>query len=126
MKYFYTSLIGFASAFIASMGLGGGGVLMLYLSAFTNISQLKAQGINLIFFLPIGLASILTHLKNKLINKKIALLMILGAVPFAALGASLSPLVSQDVLRKILAAFLFFLGAREFINSFRKNKNSSV
>lgn len=122
MKYFYTSIIGFLSAFIASMGLGGGGVLMLYLSAFTNISQLKAQGINLIFFLPIGLASILTHLKNKLINKKIAFLMILGAVPFAALGASLSPLVSQDVLRKILAAFLFFLGAREFINSFKKKE----
>lgn len=122
MKYFYTSLIGFASAFVASMGLGGGGVLMLYLSAFTNISQLKAQGINLIFFLPIGLASIITHLKNRLINIKVALFMVIGAVPFAALGASLSPLVSQDLLRKILAVFLMFLGAREFVNSFKKKE----
>ena len=48
--------------------------------------------------------------------------MVIGAVPFAALGASLSPLVSQDLLRKILAVFLMFLGAREFVNSFKKKE----
>ncbi len=122
MKYFWMSLIGFFAALVGSMGLGGGGVLLLYLSAFTSATQLAAQGINLIFFLPIGLTSVLTHIKNGLIRKKTAALMILGALPTAALGAWGSAFVSQDILRKILAIFLMILGARELINSFRNKE----
>lgn len=122
MKYFWMSLIGFFAALVGSMGLGGGGVLLLYLSAFTSATQLAAQGINLIFFLPIGLTSVLTHMKNGLIRKKTAAFMILGALPTAALGAWGSAFVSQDILRKILAVFLMILGARELINSFRNKE----
>ncbi len=115
-------LVGFFSAVVGAMGLGGGGVLLLYLSAFTNTNQLKAQGINLIFFVPIAVVSILLHLKNRLINKKSALFMMLGAVPSALLGAYLNSFVSQDILRKVLAAFLIVLGVKQIIDSFKKEK----
>ena len=115
-------IVGFAAAVIGSMGLGGGGVLLLYISAFTDISQLKAQGINLIFFLPIGLVSLLFHIKNRLINKKAAILTAITAAPMAALGAFLSGSVNEGMLRKALALFLFVLGAKELIASFRKQK----
>lgn len=116
------AIVGFFAAVIGSMGLGGGGVLLMYISAFTDISQLKAQGINLIFFLPIGAVSIFFHIKNRLINKKTALLTVLTAVPGAVAGAFLSGVVSQDLLRKGLAIFLFVLGARELFSSFKNNK----
>jgi uncharacterized membrane protein YfcA len=61
------ALVGLASAILSSMGLGGGGVLLVYLTGFTSLSQINAQGINLIFFIPIAFVSCVLHLKNKLI-----------------------------------------------------------
>ena len=43
-------LAGLFSGIIGAMGLGGGAVLIIYLSVFTDMPQLEAQGINLIFF----------------------------------------------------------------------------
>ena len=43
---------GLLSGIIGAMGLGGGAVLIIYLSVFTDMPQLKSQGINLLFFYP--------------------------------------------------------------------------
>ena len=40
------------SAAVGAMGLGGGSVLILYLTLILNMQQVQAQGINLLFFLP--------------------------------------------------------------------------
>ncbi len=120
MNGFVMAIVGFFAAIIGSMGLGGGGILLLYISAFTDIEQLRAQGINLIFFLPIGAVSLYFHIKNRLIDKKAAIITALSAVPSAVLGALAASYVSQNLLRKGLAIFLFFLGARELIGSFKK------
>lgn len=116
------AIVGFFAAIIGSMGMGGGGILLLYLSAFTDISQLKAQGINLIFFLPVGAVSVFFHIKNGFIRKKTALFTILTAVPGAVLGAWSSGLIDQSLLRKALALFLLFLGLKEIIESFQKKE----
>jgi len=125
MNGFLEAVVGFFAAIIGSMGLGGGGVLLMYISAFTSTDQLKAQGINLLFFLPIGVVSVFFHIKNRLINKKAALFTILTAVPGAVLGSFLSGAVDQNLLRKALAIFLFILGAREFVSSFKKQQKRS-
>ena len=54
MNWLLSSIIAFASAAIASMGIGGGAVLLLFLTVFSDIPLATAQGINLLFFLPIG------------------------------------------------------------------------
>ncbi|MDE7100907.1 MAG: hypothetical protein K2O05_03535, partial [Anaeroplasmataceae bacterium] len=70
-------IVGLLAGVTASMGLGGGFILMIYLTTIAGIDQIDAQGINLIFFLPIALISIIMHIKNKLIDKK-PLLPIIG------------------------------------------------
>ena len=45
-------IIGFLAGFAGGLGVGGGGILLLYLTAFAGVEQLSAQGINLLFFLP--------------------------------------------------------------------------
>ena len=42
-------LAGLLSGIIGGMGLGGGAVLIIYLTVFMDIKQLSAQGINLLF-----------------------------------------------------------------------------
>ena len=44
--------IGVISGICSAMGVGGGSILLLYLTAFAGYDQLSAQGINLVFFLP--------------------------------------------------------------------------
>ena len=49
---------GLFSGIIGGMGLGGGAVLIIYLTVFSDVDQLKAQGINLLFFIPIALLAV--------------------------------------------------------------------
>ena len=44
-------IAGLLSGIIGAMGLGGGAVLLIYLSLIKGTDQLKAQGINLLFFI---------------------------------------------------------------------------
>lgn len=122
MNFLVKSIVGFLAAVISAMGMGGGGILLIYLSAFTNTPQLKAQGINLIYFIPIAIVSLIFHIKNGFLKKKAALFMIISAVPAAVLGAFLSGNIDQDLLRKGLALFLLFLGLKEIITSFKKKE----
>ena len=43
-------IISFICALLAGMGVGGGGILIIYLTLFKNLPQATAQGINLLFF----------------------------------------------------------------------------
>ena len=45
-------IAGLFSAVAGALGLGGGGVLVLYLTLGMHMPQLRAQGINLLFFCP--------------------------------------------------------------------------
>ena len=89
---FLSSLI---AGFVSSLGLGGGGILVLYLSLFLGMSQTQAGGINLIFFLPIAVVSILIHLKNKRIDYKLAL----KCAPFGIIGAIGGSLIAHQIDR---------------------------
>lgn len=124
MNIVLSNIVGFFAAIIGSMGMGGGGILLMYISAFTDTPQLKAQGINLIFFIPIAIISSILHIKNRLVNLKAALLVIIGGIPSALLGVYLSSLIGDNLLRKAFAVFLIFLGTREIITAFKKKTDA--
>ena len=63
-------LAGLFSGIIGGMGMGGGAVLIIYLSLFTDTPQIKAQGINLLFFIPIGLTALIIYAFKKQIKWK--------------------------------------------------------
>ncbi len=109
-------LIGFFSGLAASMGLGGGFVLLVYLTLFTGCSQLEAQGINLVFFLPIALLSLLLHTKNKLVCWKLIPVMAGAGVLGVLLGAWLARTLDETMLRKLFSALLLFVAVREIFH----------
>lgn len=116
------AVVGALSGVIASMGLGGGFVLLIWLTLHDGMHQRQAQGVNLLFFLPIALISVVMHLRSGLIDKRLVLAMIPGGVAGAVLGALASQMVGNDILRKIYAVFLLFFGLREL---FRKSTGRS-
>ena len=106
-------IVGALSGIIASMGLGGGFVLLVWLTLFQDVPQRTAQGINLLFFLPIALISIILHSRAKLIDKKLVLSLIPGGIIGAVLGTIGSQALGNELLRKLYAIFLLAFGLRE-------------
>lgn len=106
-------IVGAISGIIASMGLGGGFVLLIWLTLFQDTAQRTAQGINLLFFLPIALISVILHCRAGLIDKKLVISLIPGGVIGAVLGTIGSQALANDLLRKLYALFLLAFGLRE-------------
>ena len=63
-------LVSFLSGLTASMGLGGGMILIIYLGLFTSLSQLEAQGINLVFSFRLLFFPLYFTVKISLLTKK--------------------------------------------------------
>lgn len=109
-------LAGLLSGVIASMGMGGGAVLLIYLNLFTNAEQLSAQGINLIFFIPTAVFSLIVYIRNKEIDyRKVLPLAALGLLGAAA-GLYLTTIIKAALLTKIFGGFLVILGIKEIFS----------
>ncbi len=110
-------LAAFFSGLAGSLGLGGGGVLILYLVLALGMPQLKAQGINLLFFIPCALVSSIIYSLKKLIDWKSVLLFAAGGLPGVVLGSFIVGHIDSSLPGKIFGGFLLIMGIREL---FRK------
>ncbi len=83
-------LIGLASGIVSGMGIGGGAILIPALVMFINPSQHTAQSVNLLFFIPTAIVALVIHIKNKRINFKIAVPIIITGLLGAYLGSNMA------------------------------------
>lgn len=98
------------SALIGAMGLGGGSVLILYLTLFRRLPQLMAQGINLLFFIPCAVTAVLVYTKQKIIQWKFVLPMILGGAVGVAIGTYFLKNTDTKYISVLFAIFLLTVG----------------
>ena len=115
-------LAGLLSGIIGGMGLGGGAVLIIYLTVFRDVEQLKAQGINLLFFIPIALVAVIIYAFKKQIKWRITLPVAAGGIIGAAGGFFLTDIIGGGLTAKLFGGFLIILGIKEI---FSKSKNRS-
>ena len=111
---------GFAAGALGAMGLGGGSVLILYLTLCAGLPQLHAQGINLTFFLPCAAAAIVLHSRKKQIDWRLWRRTAPAGVLGAWLGAQLGPQIGGGFLRKGFAVFLLLFGLAELLHRKRR------
>lgn len=107
------AVVGFLTGVLASMGLGGGFILVVWLTLVQNVPQRTAQGINVLFFLPIAFIALIMHLKNRLVNKALVKRLIFGGIAGAVLGTFGAQILPNDLLRRLYALFLLAFGVRE-------------
>lgn len=115
-------LAGLLSGIIGGMGLGGGAVLIIYLTVFRDVEQLKAQGINLLFFIPIAIVAVIIYAFKKQIKWRITLPVAAGGIIGAACGFFLTDIIGGGLTAKLFGGFLVILGVKEI---FSKSKNRS-
>lgn len=118
-------IAGLLSGVCASMGLGGGFVLLVYLTLFTEIPQKEAQLTNLLFFLPIAVLSVILHLKNRLIDKKVLLKAILLGIVGVCIGAFCTRFIDEKWLSKCFGGFILLIGLKELFHKKKPAKTDS-
>lgn len=122
MKLIIIFAVSFLTGILASLGLGGGMVLILYLTLFGGTNQLEAQGVNLIFFLPIAALSLIFHTKNKLVEwKKVLPSLITGCI-FALTFSLIAINIHTDVLSRLFGGFITLTGVYMLIKKYKNRK----
>ena len=110
-------IIAAACGFLSGLGIGGGSLLMVWLTAAAAVPQQEARAINLLYFLPAAAVSVFFHSRSRCVNWNQIGWAILGGVLAAVAGILLSRQISTDLLRKGFGVLLLIVGAVEL---FRK------
>lgn len=108
--------------FLAGLGVGGGSLLMLWLTVVVGMEYPQARVINLLFFLPGALIATLFHCKQGRLNiKKILPAIVLGSVT-AALFSFIGNKIDTAFIQKCFGGLLLLTGLRELFYRPRKAK----
>lgn len=116
------ALAGIVCGVLSGMGIGGGTLLMVWMTAVQNMPQQGAQGINLLYFLPTAAVSLYFHRKNNLLKTSVILPASLMGSVTAALTAWLVRDMDMALLGKLFGGFLLLVGFRELFYRERKAK----
>ena len=116
MEIFWLILGGFLSGAVGSLGVGGGGILIVFLTMFLNFSRSDAAVMNLLFFIPIATFSVIIYIKRKQIDIKKALLIIPTGLIGSAIGVYLSGVIETSLLTKIFGGILIFISLKTFFS----------
>lgn len=107
---------------LSGFGIGGGTLLMLWLTAVLSFEQRAAQGINLLYFLPTALCSLFFHVKNRQIVWRAVLPAALAGCATAIPGALLAEQVDAALLRRLFGGFLVLVGLSEIFFKGKQQK----
>lgn len=117
----FTVIASFIVAVLSGMGVGGGGLFVVFLALFSDIPQLTIQGINLLFFLFSSGSAVLLHLSKRQIFGRAVLTMALSGAIGSLLGGAMASLLSPALLRKIFGALLVIAGILSLKKQAREN-----
>ncbi len=124
------ALFGVVFGIVGGMGLGGGIVLIPALTLLMGTEQHSAQGMTLFAYLPMALAALVMHIRNKQIRIKPVLFLTGFGCVGGALGYLLATALSGETLRIIFAIFLIGAGLlrawRQEIGPWLKKRRGDV
>ena len=113
-------LIGAVLGFLAGLGVGGGNLLVLWLTMISGLNYLTSRGINLLFFIPTAVvATIFRWRQGSLPLKKIWPAILSGCIS-AVLFTMLSKLMQPQLIQTLFGILLIGTGIRELLYRPRK------
>ena len=107
---------GLLTGVLSGFGIGGGSLLLLYLTLFAGVGQYQAGGINLLYFIACAPAALWSHIKNGLVEGRAAGWCVLAGVATSVAAALLAARMDTDGLRRLFGVFLLYVGAKELFS----------
>lgn len=115
-------IIGTFLGFLSGLGIGGGSLLILWLTLVLGMEHPQARIINLLFFLPSAIVSSIFRFKQgKLEIKKVLPAIIVGCMA-AGVCSFLSSSMDISLLQKLFGGLLILTGIRELLYKPRAKK----
>lgn len=123
MSVFLTIIISVALGILSGLGVGGGSLLMIWLTLVQQMDYVTAKYLNLLFFLPPALISTLINLIQKRLSFKTVFPAALAGSLAVILFTWLSNGWNVELLRKLFGAMLLCTSIRELCYK-SKQRNS--
>lgn len=112
-------LAGTITGILSGFGVGGGTLLLIYLTAFAQVPQTLAQGINLLYFLPAATMALSAHIKNGYIDKATVVPAVLAGTLGTAAAALAATAIDVELLHRCFGGFLLYVGVSELFRSWK-------
>ena len=106
-------LAGFITGVLSGFGIGGGSLLMLYLTLVAAMPQRAAAGVNLLYFIACAPAALISHFKNGLVVRRALIWCTLAGVPVSIAASLLASATGLSLLRRLFGALLLYIGVKE-------------
>ena len=107
--------VGTALGFLSGLGVGGGSLLVLWLTLVLDMDPETARGVNLLFFLPSACIACLLRWKQGALHFRPLLPAVLTGCAAAACFSFLSAELPMEILRKLFGGLLLVTGTRELL-----------
>ena len=117
--------IGLLTGILSGFGIGGGSLLLLYLTLFEGTGQYQAGGINLLYFLPSAAMALPAHWRNGSVVRPVLLPAILAGLLTAGVTAWVATVVEVELLRRCFGGFLIIIGGMELFGKERGGQEPS-
>lgn len=107
-------------AILSGLGVGSGGLFVIWLTMVEGVDAVNARGMNLLFFVFSATSALLFHLLRKRIRiPTVVTLSIFGAVG-TVVGSIIGNSINPAILRKIFGAMLFLSGIYSLLNNAKR------
>lgn len=120
VSFLLSVLIATVLGFLAGMGVGGGSLLLLWLTQVIMLEQAQARILNLLFYLPAALISTLFRANGKGIDRQIVIPGLIAGCLSAAALSLISRQIDVEQAKRLLGGLLIFIGLREVFYRPRK------
>ena len=109
-------LAGALTGILSGFGVGGGTLLLLYMTSFAGVPQNLAQGVNLLYFLPTAATALPSHIKNGYVDGRTVWPAALAGLAGTALAAWVATGLDVALLHRCFGGFLIAVGLRELFS----------
>lgn len=106
-------IVGTILGFLTGLGVGGGSLLILWLTLMLEMPQTDARGINLLFFLPSAAISCWLRWKQGALMFRKILPAVFAGCAAAAIFSLISTRMDLELLKKLFGILLLATGIRE-------------
>lgn len=108
-------LVGTVLGFLSGLGIGGGSLLILWLTVVLGMDHNIARGINLLFFLPSAAIACVFRWKQGAVKLKNILPATITGCIAAALCSWVGLTLDMSLLKKLFGGLLILTGLRELL-----------
>lgn len=106
-------IVGTVLGFLTGLGIGGGSLLILWLTMVIGVDPSTARSINLLFFIPSAIIACLFRIRHGTLELKPVIPAVIAGCIAASVFSVISALIDVEILKKIFGIVLIAAGLRE-------------